>query len=437
MNTRRDVVMGGAGLAAAPLLAHATPDDPFALAAINADLAFLDAQAHLRTGGAGELALAARMADALERAGFRLTRQTVRAPFFEARRTVLAFEGGEAELFPQHIVQVTGPAGIEAPLVLWRLGDDPGRLSGAIALVLLPPARHSQLLAPPSNVSLQAALAGKPAALVLITEGHTGETIILNAPYEKPVADIPIAVLGPKPGKAAIAAARARQRGRLILDGVAGWRDSYNLIGRRNRPRAPAFVVSTPRTGWTPAVAERGPGVAAWLALAAWAPRALPDHTLVFVATVAHEYDNAGGQQFLASALAPKPQDTALWLHLGAGFAGRDHHLLPNYQMAPLPSVDAQRFLVGTEDLQPLLRAAFAGQPGLETPYPASAGATGELAEVLHAGYRPAFGLLGGHLRHHMMSDRLPMTDPAWVRAAALGAQSVAEQVLRREPSQP
>lgn len=431
--SRRAVMLAGAGAALAPHIASAASPDPFAIETIAADLAFLDGQAHLRTGGAGELALAARLADRLEAAGFDLSRQALRAPFFEPRRSALALDSGEVEISPQFIVTQTGPDGIEAPLHFWRLGDDAQLLKDKIAIVMLAPGRHSQLLAPPSKTSLEAALAGAPAAIVLITEGVTGETIILNAPFDKPVAAIPIAVLGPKPGSAVIAAAKEGKRARLIIDGEAGWRDSFNLIGRIHRAGARHVVISTPRTGWTPAVAERGPGIAAWRALAAWAPQGLRQHSLTFISTAAHEFDNAGGLQFLTSADCPSPRKTALWLHLGAGFAGRDLHVLPNYLTVPLPSVDAQRFLVGSEEILPILRAAFAGQPGLEAPYPASAGGAGELVEVLHAGYRPAFGLLGGHWRHHMMSDRLAMTDPSWVRAAALAAKSAAEQILNTD----
>lgn len=425
MITRRFALASGPALLFAAQAGAQTPDGPFSAAAIAAELAALDTQAHLRTGAAGELALAARMEARLQASGFKITRQTVSAPFFEARETKLSWAGGAVEVFPQHIVVPTGPGGVTAPLQLWRPGDDPAILAGKIAVVLLQRARHSQLTAGPSGPALRAALTGRPLAVVLITEGPTGETIILNAPYDRPIADVPIAVLGPKPGKEAIAAARAGATARLVIDGESGRRNSYNLIGRIERRGRPWLVVSTPRSGWTPAVAERGPGIAAWMALAGWAPGALANWSVLFVATVAHEYDNAGGQQFLASALAPRPDQTALWAHLGAGFAGRGHHDFGGYNLAPLPGVDDQRFLIGSEALAPLLRQAFAGQPGLEAVYPASVGATGELGEVLHAGYSPAFGMLGGHLRHHIMNDRLAMTDPTWIRQAALATQQV------------
>lgn len=434
----RRVVLGAAALAtigacarrdassALKTPAEETLDDdaPFSIEAIKADLLALDAVEHLRSGDAGERAISARTAGRLAALGYDVAEQLFEVPYFTAKTSALRWEGGEAEVFAQHIVTPTGPAGVEAPLRLWRLGDDPARLAGAIALVLLPYARHSQLIAKPSRESLDAALAGKPAAVVLITNGPTGETIMLNAPYAAPYAPVPIAVLGPKPGAAAIEAARLSVAGRLILDGESGRRPSHNLIARRTGP-GKSLVVSTPRTAWTPAVAERGPGFAAFLAIAAWATGALPGRDLIFVQTTAHEYDNAGGLHFLESDLAPKPEDVFLWLHLGAGFAGRAHHEFGEFAVNPLSSVDAQRFLIGSDDLIPLLAREFAGQPGLENPYPESRGAVGELAEVFAKGYKPAFGMLAAHLRHHLMSDRIAMTDPEWVRMAAIAARNV------------
>lgn len=427
----------GAAAAAGPL-AHATgaaaalaEDHPFSEAAILADLQALDAVAHLRSGDVGELAIAERTEARLRAAGFAITRQSVRVPFFAARRTELAWEGGSVEVFAQYPVVPTGSQGRAGPLKLWRDATDTAAIAGAVALVMLPKGRHSQLQAQPIWSYVQGALAGRPAALVLITDGPTGETIILNAPYDGAVSDIPIAVLGPKPGKAAIAAARAGgAQARLILDGETGTRESYNISAKIDR-RSKILAVSTPRSGWTPAVAERGPGYAAFMAFAAWAPKALPEYSLSFVSTTAHEFDNAGGLQFINSPLAPNPDHTALWVHFGAGFAGRAHHDFSNYDPAPLPGVDDFRFLSGSDVLVPALRAAFKGQPGLEAAYPASVVAFGELKEVVDHGYSPAFGFAGAHLRHHIMTDRLSMTDPAWIRAAATASRDVVLQTLR------
>jgi len=272
-------------------------------------------------------------------------------------------------------------------------------------------------------------LSGDRAAVVLITDGPSGETIILNAPSGEPLTRVPLAVLGPKPGARAIEGARRGEQGRLVVDGEHIFTQSDNLIARIARgPRF--FVVSTPRTGWTPAVAERGPGTASFLAMSAWASKTIKGHTLLFVNTTAHEFDNAGGRLFLNSPAAPDPNDVVLWVHFGAGFAARAHHEIGNYRLLPLKAVDPQRFLLGSDDLLEALATAFAGHSGLENPYPLSAGAAGELEEIADRGYAPLFGLFGAHAYHHVMTDRMAMTNPVWIRNAALSAKSVAERIL-------
>jgi hypothetical protein len=403
--------------------APAAPD-PFDRARLAEHLRMLDSAADLRSGSPGDLALAAALAQHLERAGFSLSRQVLQTPHFKVGASRLQSDRESVDVVPQEIVTSTGPKGVEGRLRVFSPGDDPRQLRGTIALVMLPHGRHSQLTAPAVSIPLDAALSGDPVAVVLITNGPTGETIMLNAPLRRPYAAKPIAVLGPKPGAGLLASARDGKRARLVIDGAAGVRETVNILARIDRG-GPLLVVSTPRTAWTPAVAERGPGIAAFLSLADWAPTALPRTSLLFVNTGAHEFDNAGGLHFLTSDQAPDQREVALWVHLGAGFAARAHHDLGGGRLLPLSSPDPQRFLLGTEDLLPALRDGFRGQPGLEDPYPVSAGAAGELAEIAAAGYRPVFGLFGAHLRHHTMNDRLAMTDPGWLREAVLAVRGV------------
>jgi len=56
-----------------------------------------------------------------------------------------------------------------------------------------------------------------------------------------------------------------------------------------------------------------------------------------------HEYETLGAEQSL-KAIAPKPRDTAFWLHLGANLAARDWYDSLG-DMTPLPGADSQRYL--------------------------------------------------------------------------------------------
>jgi hypothetical protein len=427
--TRRGALAAAAALAAGGC-ATTSPQhaDPFSIEAMTAVLERLDRGGALRTGEPSELALAAWKADRLEALGFRVERQPVEAPGFNLRRAAVAWAGGETTVIPQSIVSPTGPMGVSGPLRLVEANGPAPALGGAIAVVMLPRARHSRLGAPAIAGPLRAAAEAGARAVVLVTDGPTGGTIWLNADYRTPP-PVPVAVVGPVPGGELLAAARRGVDGRLIIDAETMTRRSYNLIGRiegRGRP----VVVSTPRTGWTRAVAERGPGLAVWLALAAWAPAALPRNDLVFLSTTAHEYDNAGGLAFIET-LAPKPEATALWAHLGAGFASPDAEEGPGYSIRRKPTADPQRRLMGSDAIAPILAQAFAGQPGLEAVGLASqGGAAGELQEILAHGYAPAFGLFGAHRHHHVDSDRIDQLDPALVRAVAVAVRDSIQSIL-------
>ena len=394
-------------------------------------LELLDRNADLRSGGAAELELARITRRHLDSHGFKTSEQAFPVPTYASETCRVQFAGESLDLIPQQIVVQTPASGLAAQLAYWRIGKPIDDIKGRIVVVDLPAARHSQLRAPTSRKSLNAVLAGKPAAVILVTNGITGESIVLNAPYAKPYAPIPMTTVGPKAAATLIAAAFQGVEAILTMTGTAGRATSPNVIGRIERGTK-MLVVSTPRTAWTPAVAERGPGFSAFMELARWAPKALPDRSLFFVQTTAHEYDNAGGIQFLEGPMAPRHEDVALWIHLGAGFAGRSFHDLGLYQLVPLSSVDDQRYLLGTKDTVPLLKQAFAGQIGLQNVYSEEDGAVGELAEILRLGYRPAFGMLGGHLFHHTAKDRIDKTDPRWIVAAIEAIQRVAEQVLAK-----
>jgi len=215
----------------------------------------------------------------------------------------------------------------------------------------------------------------------------------------------------------------------LRLEGASGRRPAYNVVARRPRPGGRTLVLSTPRSGWFNCAGERGPGLAAWLGLARWCAGTRPDLDLHLLATSGHEYDNAGGAQYLET-LAPPPSTTALWVHLGANVAARDWHETAA-GLSPLPSADPQRFLLVSTEIIPVVRTAFAGQPGLEAPYAATVeGAAGELTHVLAAGYRPAMGVFGAHRFHHARSDDLRCVEPASVQQALRAFQAAVAQLL-------
>ena len=424
----------GASLCASPAISGEVtepfaPDvsDLYTLRALQASLDRVATQKDLITGGPGDLGTGQWLEKEMRGAGYGVQRQNFRAPFYEEYLTKVSWNGGELSLVAQPIVATTGPSGLTAPLTFWSDWEPAAQVEGRIAVIMLPFARHSSLHAPNIEMRLTAAHQAGARAIILITLGPTGEVIRLDATPEGPVVPIPVALAAPNGAAGLLDAAAKGMTARLIVDGESSTRETFNLIGRR-KGKGKTLVVSTPRSGWGPCVGQRGPAIATFVALAKSLPERFPRTNLIFLATSGQEYNNMGGKLFLKQH-APAPEDTVLWVHLGSGFAARDWHEV-GAQLAALRSADTQRFLVGSENLLPMLRRRFRGQPGLERAYPAAFGAPDEMGEVLAAGYEQAFGLFGAHRFHHVASDGPDKTNAVFVRPVARAVLGAIEDAL-------
>jgi hypothetical protein len=85
-----------------------------------------------------------------------------------------------------------------------------------------------------------------------------------------------------------------------------------------------------------------------------------------------------------------------------------------------LPRPHRGRYLMGTWAVLPRLYALFLGQPGLTALPAVESLAAGEFKAVLAAGYRPAVGLFGSSLYHHVALDRPAITGPELLEPIAV-----------------
>lgn len=370
---------------------------------IEADLSRYAGFGIKRAGGPGDTACGEWLAHELGEAGYKVERQNFAVPFFETARAELVGGSATATVYPQPIVIPTASEGLSGPLVrVDPAGRFIGALRGAVALVDLPSTRWSSMMAKAARRPVDAAFAAGAIAAVVITNGPTGKLIALNADGRRSMFPGPVALIAPDDADAFLAAAMRRDPAALTVTGTGGHRPAFNFVGRIDRGKGRWLVVSTPRSGWFTCAAERGPGVAAWLDLARWAPGALPDHDLAFICNTGHEYEYLGAAEAMKR-IAPPAGQTRFWLHLGANVAARAWHAIPNPN--PLPSMDTERYLSVSPSLLPLARAVFAGQPGYEAPVSSDILSAGELDEVIKAGYAPAAGVFGIHLYHHIAED--------------------------------
>lgn len=407
-------------------LAGAAKGSAFSVERLMADVRQYADFGNKRSGGLGDRKAADWVADLLLKNGFQIERQDFETPYYNLDYSELICGDEAVQLGDQLLTSPTADAGLSGPL---RLAETQGRLDGAIALINLPYRRWSSLLERPIQAALEQVWQRGAAAALLVTTGPSGEALCLNRPVNITAAGRPIAIVAPKKARALAIWAQSGRAVTLRLTGEGGQRTAQNIIGRIDRGAdAPWLVVSTPRSGWTDCVGERGAGVAIWLALAEWMPRQFRNHSLLFVCNSGHEYENLGAGH-LVEKWGPPPSKTDLWLHLGANAAARDWHETA-VGLMPLPSVDGQRFLLTSDDIVELARAAFRGQAGLEMAYPSSVGAAGELAEIIKAGYPRHAGIFGAHRFHHAMSDNFSTVAPQPLAATANGFRDLLLAIL-------
>src|SRR5690606_2602072 len=147
-----------------------------------------------------------------------------------------------------------------------------------------------------------------------------------------------------------------------------------------------------------------------------------------FLCNSGHELEYLGAGEALRD-LAPPPEATHFWLHLGANVASTDWHDILG-RVKPLPSCDSQRFLVVSKPLLEPARDLFAGQVGLEAPYASDEISAGELTAIIEAGYPLTAGVFGIHRYHHVAEDDARCVSAAKVAEAAEAFRALTERAL-------
>ncbi|RPI61846.1 MAG: hypothetical protein EHM50_05000, partial [Lysobacterales bacterium] len=355
---RREVVQGialGAAPLAWPFGARAQRSGDPLTAQVHADLVRHAELGPKFSGGPGDNATAQWIAGELRGTGYEVHESTFDAPFFVMRSARIKCGSESADVVPQAPVVPTGAGGVAGLLALIEGDGAVGDLTGRIALLVAPFARHAALFADRGigHTVTEAARRGA-AAIVIVTTGPSREAVALNAP-EQPFVRVPTAVLAPKHADAFVAAARAAAQATLVVDGDAAHRPCKNIVGRLER--GPRWIaISTPRSGWYDCVAERGTGTAVFLDLADWAASRFPDHSVFVMNTGGHEYFFAGSHRVVGE--GPPPDRTAVWAHVGATLAARDAEERDGGWVM-LDTADPQRSLMTTNNVRELAASAF------------------------------------------------------------------------------
>jgi len=433
LDRRSAMAIGLMGAAAAGGAGLSVPAEAATADTLMADVAHYAGLGIHLTGSPGDLATLDWIEARVARLGFRVERQPVVYRDHAIDAAHIAAGDVRVDGIPQRPARLTGPDGVVARLVLADRPEATPGIAGAIALVRLPFARHSSITEARVARPVKAALAAGCAGLVLVTQGPSAEALALNSPVAHPVGALPTLVVAPRDAAPLVAAADAGREARLVIDGAPAEVASANIVARRPG-KGRTIVVTTPLSGWFTCAGERGTGIAAFLHAAALLADRLPDADLLFAGLVAHEREYHGGELFVAER-APKPEAVRLWVHIGANFAARDWHEASETLLLPLPSPDAQRYLIAPDRWLDAIRTDLKGVPGMESPYPASLEtAGGEAGHILRKGYGPIIASFGAHRLHHARTDLAAAVDPAsleatwrgWSKAVLRAATSLA-----------
>lgn len=402
------IAVGAGAVVFEPLLRTeaARAADPVT-ARIQADLEKHASFGSKRSATDGDLKTAKWIAVRLESAGYRIDSHDFPAPFFAERSVRLATEGMSLNLYAQPPVATTTAKGVTGRLALIRNQADAANTKGKIALLVLNSARHAALGRDNNGIggTIRAAAAAGALGVVIVTTGPSGEAILLNAPEDQ-VMPVPVAIMAPKDSRPFQEAASAGAEATFTIDGEGTHRNSTNVIGRLQRG-ARWIVISTPRSGWFDCVGERGTGTSVFLELAQWAVDRFPNHSIHLVNAGAHEYYFAGSHKVMS--LAPPPQATDVWAHIGATVAARDADESGSV-LHMLDTADPQRSTMCTESLNAAVAEGFRGIAELERPRPVRADA-GELSVFTDRGYSRCFAVLGLHRWLHTIADTIERVD--------------------------
>ena len=358
--------------------------DELEKARIEADIRGWDAIADHRTGSAGDRDTADWLATALRDAGL-----TPRLDEFPFDRRVLhtcavSAAGRRADGVPLFDGGFTGAAGVQGKL---GFAD---AAAGDIAVAAF--ASHGADAA--TRKLLETRRHGdRPVVAVSKAPDVAPGLALLNAPaYYRPFGPPVLQVATEHDGwlhEAAQDGAAANFVAHATLERTTACNVMAAVAGR-DKTLAPLYVI-TPRSAWWTSTAERGGGIALWLACARRLAASPGARDAIFIATAGHELGHLGLARFLQEwRFAAKA--ARAWLHLGANFA----------------AAGGQLRLQASPDCMPLALEAFVAEGALpDSSLPAGAQPGGEAANIHAAGGRYV-SLIGAQRWFHHPQDRWP-----------------------------
>jgi hypothetical protein len=228
-------------------------------------------------------------------------------------------------------------------------------------------------------------------ALVLAIE-HSADGLFVSNQHSHDAFPIPVVLIAKRDLKALVTqASQAGGNAQLRINGKLTDAQSFNVVAKKPGI-GKAIVISTPLTGWFQCGGERGPGIALWLHVASVLAKS--DRPVILLGTGSHEVGHFGMEHALAHG-APKPDEVALWVHLGASLGAT--------------KLDAQyRFkspqaLIARPNTEAFAKTHLAAT--LPIYVPGTKATLGEAGQVIGAGHERFVGMSGFFPGFHTPED--------------------------------
>ena len=280
------------------------------------DIESWDAIADHRTGTEGDRQTAEWLANAARRVGTAPELAAFPLARWALRRCEVAIGARNIAGVPMFDGATTGPEGVAAPLSLLPA-------AGGIGLGAVGPAAGGS-----TNQAFLAARRGNAEALVAVAKMNAAVPGLalqnadsFAAPFGPPVLQVATEHEDWLRG-AAQRGKTARVTVNVEKEDAVGYNVALRILGSAERRSGLApLVVMTPKSSWWTSTAERGGGIATWLALLRHFARRPPARDVCFLATSGHELGHLGLEHQLRE--HPQLAGAHAWLHLGANFAAK------------------------------------------------------------------------------------------------------------------
>ena len=354
---------------------------------IAADIKGWDAIDDHRTGTAGDRKTSDWLAERVMSTGLEPRREDFALSRWVLEHCALEVDGTEVEGVPLFDGGTTGPEGVVGGLgVLGESGSNAGIGVGAFGIAA---GGAAGALAAARRSNEYRAIVAVSRMDAQVTGLALQNADRFNEPFGPPVLQVATAHERWL-HEVTSAGALGRLTAYVTLETATG-SNVYCRVAGRDPARAPLTVV-TPKSAWWVCTAERGGGIAVWLALLRHFAANRPTRDVVFIATSGHELGHLGLDHFLATKDTPRSH---CWIHLGANFAAVDSRI--RLQASDAELMDMAQRTLSTHGVTVSTRTPLGERPG------------GEARNVHDLG-ECYVSLLGSNRWFHHPDDRWPTT---------------------------